>query len=303
MAPASFPVPIILLVFNRHGLTEQVFARIRAVRPAQLFVVADGPRPARPGEAERCARVRELVERGVDWPCSLVRDYSEVNLGCAQRVSSGITNAFRSGEEAIVLEDDCLPDPSFFPFCAELLARYRDDSRVGQIGGTTFRRRPPASGDSYYWSLYPHCWGWATWRRAWRFYDHGMVDWAAALRRRRAAGDLPSQAEHSYWESMFSGTAAGAIDSWAYRWTAALWSHDCLSVLPAVSLVRNIGFAPDATHTTHGTAPVSGSLDFPLRHPAAVVRDSVADAETGRRVFQLPTLANRVVRRLRALFN
>lgn len=301
MALAPFPVPIIFLVFNRPGLTGQVFARIRDVRPERLFVVADGPRLDRADDKERCREVRELIDRGIDWPCEVIRDYSEVNLGCANRVSSGVTNAFRLVEEAIILEDDCLPDPSFFAFCAEMLTRYGNDSRVGQIGGTTFRRTPPAGGDSYYWSQYPHCWGWATWRRAWRLYDHNMGEWASVLQRQRATGAISSRTEFAYWERMLSATAGGRVDSWAYRWTAALWAHECLSVLPAVSLVENTGFGTDASHTTEGIAPVSGALKFPLQHPSAMLRDSEADGEVGRRIFRLPTLAARLARRFRSL--
>lgn len=298
---ASTPVPVVFLVFNRPEHTARVFARIREARPAQLFVVADGPRADRPDDAEKCRQVRELV-RKVDWPCELVCDFSETNLGSARRVPSGITNAFRAVEQAIILEDDCLPDTTFFPFCAELLERFRDEPRIGMIGGCTFRSTPPRGLESFYYSIYPHTWGWATWRRAWQMYDHTMS--AARLNElaSRTASYFPDRAERKYWNHVYAATAAGRNDAWDYRWTASLWAHDCLSVLPASSLVANIGFGPESTHTRDGFAPPAGAARFPLQAPPRLERDELADAEAGRRVFRLPSLATRLMRRARRCF-
>ena len=291
---------MVFLVFNRPDCTALSFAAIRAARPARLYVVADGPRPGRAGEAELCAATRAVVERGVDWPCDVIRDYAPVNLGLARRVSSGLEAVFSQETEAIILEDDCVADPTFFSFCAELLDRYRDEPRIGQIAGCTFQVAGDAAA-SYYFSRYPNCWGWATWRRAWRHFDYSMPSWQQAPREHRLPPWMQDPAERRYWEHSLDATARGRIDSWAYRWTWALWQHDCLSVAPYRNLVSNIGFGPAATHTREST-PLAGrpvsSMPFPLVHPGAMGCDSAADARTSALIYRRPSLLARLRRRV-----
>ena len=302
MQAAALKVPVVFIVFKRPGLTVEVFARIRESRPAKLFIVADGPRPGHRDEAEKCRQVRELIERGIDWPCEVVRDYSDRNLGSALRVSSGITRVFQQVEEAIILEDDCLPDPTFFPFCAELLERYRGDERVAQIAGCSFRAIQPDNTDSYFFSQYPHCWGWATWRRAWRHYDHSMAAWRDPVRRRELLLRIESPAERKYWRHAFSGTLSERHDAWDYRWTLTCWSRGWLSIVASSNLVSNIGFGIDATHTRDQdpklTLPANPT-PFPLQHPIQIVRDSAADEITGQTYFRRPSLVQRCWQRLR----
>ena len=275
--------PVAFFIFKRPDCTGRVLDAIRRARPPRLFVVADGPRPGRPDDAGKCAEVRRIVETGIDWPCDVRKDFADANLGCARRVSSGITWVFSQVEEAIILEDDCVPDGSFFPYCAELLDRFRSDARVGVISGSNFQHRDVTGGRSYYFSRYPHCWGWATWKRAWQAYDHAMAAWPEAKRCGWLKRFLGDRHEASYWDGIFDYTHAGLIDSWAYRWTFACWQNEMLSVLPAVNLVTNIGFGPAATHTREpcvmGGADGSG-LQFPLRHPVRVERHTQADRHT-----------------------
>ena len=275
--------PVAFFVFNRPDFTVQSFARIREARPSRLYVVADGPRPGRADEAGLCQQVRTIVEQGIDWPCDVIRDYSPVNLGCARRVSSGLDGVFAREEAAIILEDDCIPDGSFFPYCTELLERFRSDSRIGVIAGSNFQSSEVTGGMSYYFSRYPHCWGWATWRRAWRMYDHAMKAWPEAKQSGWLERVFENRREASYWERIFDDVHAGLIDSWAYRWTFACWQNEMLTVLPAVNLVANIGFGPTATHThrSHPSGPGKvGRLEFPLRHPAGIERPVLADLHT-----------------------
>jgi hypothetical protein len=222
-----------------------------------------------------------------------MKDYSDTNLGCARRVSSGITWVFSQVEEAIILEDDCVPEASFFPFCAELLERFRADSRVGVIAGSNFQRRDVTGGMSYYFSRYPHCWGWATWRRAWQTYDDAMAAWPEAKLSGWLKRLFEDQFESEHWEGIFDRTHAGLIDSWAYRWTFACWQNQLLSVLPAANLVDNIGFAPEATHTRLPCVvgrSNGGGLQFPLRHPLGVERHAQADRYTYVHHFNPPRL-------------
>lgn len=300
--PDVLHLPIIFLVFNRPELTERVFARIREVRPTKLFVVADGPRSDRPGEAEKCRTVRELIERGIDWPCELVRDYSEVNLGCGRRVASGITNAFELIEEAIILEDDCLPDPTFFRFCAELLERYRDEQGVGVICGTNHQYGEVRGSKSYFFSRYCHVWGWATWRRAWKKFDYAMVDWPQ-WRDHGGVNQMFSRGTvRRFWRWTWNETFNGRIDTWDYRWTYSCLRHELLSVLPCRPLVQNIGFGPDATHTysAAGFQEASCPMSFPLQCPSEITTDSSAEDRTASKEYSRRIVWARIVRRLLA---
>ncbi|HEX2860736.1 MAG TPA: hypothetical protein VHN79_03810 [Lacunisphaera sp.] len=297
--------PLVFIVFNRPETTRRVWERIRAVRPKRLFVIADGPRANRPADAGLCAAVRRIVAEP-DWPCEVTRDYSSPNLGAAARVSSGLDRVFAQVEEAIILEDDCLPDATFFPFCTELLARYRNEPRVAQIAGCSFQGPDAGGRTSYYFSRYPHGWGWATWRRAWRHYDHTMRAWREERGGTWLDRTIRDPAERRIWAGSFDATLAGEVDAWDYRWVLAVWRAEGISITPYRNLISNIGFAADATHT-RGSSPWDSlplsPMPFPLVHPADFTPDETADERTGRQVFRPPSWPARAVRRARRLFS
>jgi hypothetical protein len=170
----SFSTPIGFFIFNRPDLTQLVFETIAKVKPRQLFVVADGPR--NPEEAEKCAQSRAVLD-GVNWDCEVLTHYSDINLGCGLRIASGIGWIFSQVEEAIFLEDDCLPVSSFFPYCEALLKQYRHDTRIMCINGTSFQSGQRRTSYSYHFSRYCSSWGWASWGRAWKHYDYGLKTW------------------------------------------------------------------------------------------------------------------------------
>jgi GT2 family glycosyltransferase len=279
MSVATLRTPVVLLIFNRPDTTAVVFERIAEVRPRSFFVVADGPRAGQPGDAEACAAARAVTER-VGWRCEVRRDYADANLGCARRVASGLDWAFGQVEEAIILEDDCVPDPTFFPFCQELLELYRNDERIMALSGDNFQGPERRTPYSYYFSAYPHCWGWATWRRAWRHFDREMRLWPEIRDGGWLAGWFGDPAAIRFWTDIFERTRAGEFDSWAFPWTLACWAQGALSILPNVNLVANIGFDNRATHTgplALGADTPTGAMEFPLRHPPYVLRNLVAD--------------------------
>jgi len=293
-------VPVLLLAWRRPDRTKRVIEALRAAAPTSLYVACDG---ARTGEARMSAQVREvrkLVEEEVDWPCELRTLYRDDNLGCRGAVSGAISWFFEQVEEGIVLEDDVVPGRSFFPFCAELLERYRDDTRVGVITADNFQTRPPRDGASYYFSIYNHCWGWASWRRAWRHYDAELASWPE-FRRLGWLEELGGRRFARYWTHRFDEVAAGAVDSWAIVWTFSCWTQGLLTCIPAVNLARNIGFGDDATHTGEGDSPLMHirELSFPLIHPATILRDTSFDAFTFEKHFEVsfPRRAARKARR------
>jgi hypothetical protein len=284
-----------------------VFEAIRAAKPQRLFVAADGPRADRSDEAERCRQVRKIAT-AVDWPCEVQTLFRQHNLGCRRAVSSAIDWFFAHVEEGIVLEDDCLPDPSFFAYCGELLIHYRDDPRVMAISGDNFVSAHWRPQESYYFSLFPHIWGWASWRRAWACYDVNLADWPAqrdaGLIKRMFANSPDAQ---TYWTDVLNRTARGEIDTWDYQWVFATWKRGALGCLPAVNLVSNIGFGAGATHTRNAEDKYANlaraSLSLPISHPDNVVASAHADEWTCQHVFEVGIHAsplNRLRRALRA---
>ena len=271
--------PVAYIVFNRPQHTEKTFAALRKQRPSQLFIIGDGPRAGYPMDIERCAAVREIVAN-VDWPCEVHRKYADSNLGLKTNVSSGLDWVFSQVEQAIVLEDDCVAHPDFFRFCDELLERYVDDERVSVITGNNFQNGQQRGEASYYFSKYNHCWGWATWRRAWQHYQGDLPFWPEWSQSADWLKKTPDIVERRYWTRIFQRVRAGEIDSWAYPWTCCNWYRGCFSVAPNVNLVSNIGFDADGTHTKSKNHPAAGlsinALDS-IVHPAQVVIDRNAD--------------------------
>jgi hypothetical protein len=277
--------PVVFLIFRRPDLTARVFEAIRQAKPKKLLVVADGPRNE--DEATLCQQARAVTEQ-IDWDCEVLRNYSDVNLGCRQRVSSGLDWAFEQVEEAIILEDDCLPHPDFFHYCQELLAYYQEDERVWCISGNNFQDRQWRGDGSYYFSNYNHCWGWATWQRCWRKYDHQMINWPVFKRGGYLDVILDNTLEVQYWQEIFDHLyETGKPNTWDYPWTFTSWQNSGLTALPNINLVSNIGFGADGTHTTGESKLANlpmGDLGN-IRHPSFVVRNHLADQYTFDHVF------------------
>ncbi|BAZ53539.1 methyltransferase FkbM [Nostoc sp. NIES-4103] len=304
MINQQLKTPVVFIIFKRPNTTEKVFEAIRKAKPPKLLVIGDGPRTDRPGEAEKCEATREIIQR-VDWNCEVLTNYSEVNLGCNKRVSSGLDWVFEQVEEAIILEDDCLPHPTFFPFCEELLEKYRNDSRVISISGQNVQLGRKRTKYSYYFSRYNHCWGWATWRRAWQHYDIHMKLWAEVKDSGYLKDILKDPGAVKFWTNYFQKTYENRLDSWAVRWTFASWVQNGISILSNTNLISNIGFGLEATHTLtenpFANLPVE-AVDFPLNHPPFMIRDDVADHFTQNTLYD-PNLKLRIKRKIKKLKN
>ena len=292
--------PIAFIIFNRPKQTRQSCAVIREQRPSTLLIIADGPRAGHPTDAERCIETREIVAN-IDWPCEVLRNYADVNMGCKRRVSSGLDWVFEQVEKAIVIEDDCLPNADFFTFCDTLLRRYETDPRVWVITGNNFQNGKKRGDAAYYFSKFNHCWGWATWRRAWKHYRVDIPfwpEWSATADWRKK---LPDPIERTVWSGFLDRVQRGEIDTWDYQWTACAWYHGGLTATPNVNLVTNIGFGPDATHTISSGDEV-GLPIFPLgslTHPKQVKQDLAADRHVFNHHFGGLNHPDRLISRLR----
>ena len=295
MTIERFKTPVAFIIFNRPQTTEAVFAEIARIRPQRLLVIADGPWAGHPDDAERCSATRAIIN-WADWGCEVITNYSDTNLECKQRMSTGLDWVFSLVEEVIVLEDDCLPHPTFFRFCQELLERYHDDQRVMHISGDNFQLGHRRCAASYYFSRFSHVWGWATWRRAWKFYDVEMKVWPDFRDENRIKDVLGDPGAIAYWTRLLQSAYEGKINTWDIQWLFACWTQNGLSILPNVNLISNIGRGTGATHTAGKnwfmSLPTSG-LNLPIQHPRFVVQDTVADRYTQQTMFT-STLAERI---------
>jgi hypothetical protein len=277
--------PVALVLFNRPDVTARVFGQIAQVKPKRLYLIADGPRIDRPDDVHACQAARDVVEH-VDWDCEVFRNYSEVNLGCGLRPATGFSWLFEQVEEAIILEDDCVPHPTFFPFCEELLERYRDDRRVVSIGALNSEGRrsdDPLHQYSYHFSRILATWGWATWRRAWQQVDMKLSAWPEV----RSTGLLMEMVGDARIAERYARlfdrahAAAGQIDFWDYQWVFAGWLQNGFAAMPNGNLVSNIGFGSHGTHTKDGMSRLSAAdtepMRFPLVHPPYLIHDRESD--------------------------
>lgn len=281
--------PVLLTVFNRPHETRQVLERLKIVRPEKIYVAADGPREGRSEDQSLCEDVRKLIAEEIDWSANVMTDYAQRNLGLRQRIASAITWTLENEDSVIVLEDDCVPDTSFFRYCTELLEKYEREPRVGVVTGDNFQPEGFNCGASYYFSRYPHCWGWATWRRAWGLNDQAMSDWPRVRSTDWLSSIFPEPLEALYWQQLFDDTYSGKIDTWDYQWTYACWRHNMLTVTPRTNLVRNVGIGEAATNTRDAEPEKHHrkclAMEFPLLHPFWLERNKEADDYAQQTVF------------------
>lgn len=235
--------PVLLLLFNRPKRTEKLISALRIVKPSKIYVVADGPRENRPLDKVKCAEVKSQIEL-IDWSCEIKKLYRNENLGCAQSVSTGINWFFDQEKEGIILEDDCFPNKSFFMFCEYHLNKYRNNDAIMHISGNNFQFGHQRSSGSYYFSRHTYVWGWATWRRAWKFFDLKIKPKTyEKIKNKKGFNTLP--------QNLIKYSMRQLIDSWAVPWLVSIFKQGGLSIVPEKNLVMNTGFS-EGTHMKDG---------------------------------------------------
>jgi len=285
-------VPVLILAYNRADRLQEVVDALRSWEPRHIFVSVDGPRAGDDADRSKVLATHDVV-RSIDWDAEIRTNFQPVNLGCGLGVSTGISWFFDQVDSGIILEDDVIPGPDFFVFCADLLERYRDDERVFSISGCNFAppevvTQPEAS---YRFSAITHVWGWATWRRSWDQYRYSMSDWRVRLRGRNRweamGADLPG---YVYWTAVFDWMRFGHIDTWDYQLSVTQMASGGLTATSNTNLTENIGFSGDSTHTNYAPPYVrpAGSLAWPLVHPR-VERDLAADRWVRKSILQSTT--------------
>lgn len=276
-------IAVLFIIFNRPQTTAQVFEAIRKAQPARLYVAADAPRTNNPADAVKCAEVKEIVKH-VDWTCDVQYLFQPDNLGCSLGPRAAFNWFFQHEEEGIILEDDCLPNQSFFTFCKEMLERYRHNNQIISINGCNLGYQSN-NGDSYSFSQFMNMWGWATWKRSADKIDYALTEWKAVknplwfLYRKLRTHTLDFDINwYKYWQHKFDLTVTKEnITWWDWQWIYHQLRDKQLSVVPSINLVTNIGFNKDGTHTKEDNNPASSlqsyAMQFPLQHPKVLRRN------------------------------
>lgn len=268
----TLETPVLFIIFKREQEALETLKAIAKVRPKKLYIAADGPRTGVANEDHMVMATREAVLAAVDWECEVKTNFQVSNLGCGPGVLAAINWFFREEESGIILEDDCVALPSFFHFCETLLQRYANDDRVGLISG--FNNIPYDMGPySYCFSKYTVCWGWATWRRAWKHMDYEMGWLQDPWKENVLLNAGYNGKDRTYWERRVEAVHKNTVSAWDYQWCFTIAAQNQLGIFPAKNLISNIGIGEGATHTTKSplvSYSAGEDLDFPLNHPKAM---------------------------------
>lgn len=282
----QFNTPILFIVFNRPDLTKKVFAEIKKVKLKQLFIAADGPRSGNASDAIKCQEVRDYLLANIDWQCDLQTLFRSDNLGCGLSCAGAVDWFFEQIEEGIIIEDDCLPDSSFFVFCSEMLDRYRHQERIMHITGV-YSGEPYLSQYSYYFSQIAPVGAWASWRRAWLKYDYYMKSWPDFLKEQQIRNLFNKKIQQDFWNWNLNALYLEKLKgTWDVQWAYDVMRSNGLVIHSGVNLVTNIGFTVDATHSSNAGNILSNkdkeSMEFPLRHPVFIIENKLADDHKNR---------------------
>lgn len=292
--------PVLFITFRRPDTTRKVLEMIRQAQPKRLYIAQNFPGSDNVEEIKKWNDVRAIIEN-IDWDCNVQRLYREHYLDAKTSISTAINWFFENEEEGIILEDDCLPHPTFFRFCEEMLERYRDDERIAMISGDNFQFGRKRTEYSYYFSRYTHIWGWASWRRAWVNYDVDMKLWPEIREGEWLKDLLGDKKSVRYWKKIFENVYKGKIDTWDYQWVFSCWIQNALTILPNVNLVSNIGFGSEAVHTRdiNKFAMIETKTINSISHPSYILRDLKADSFTEKNMYSGQHLLLKAIRKIK----
>lgn len=291
-------IPLVIIVFNRPKETKLLFNEIKKYKPKKLFIISDGPRKNSDKDKKNILVVREIF-KNISWKCKLYKNYSNSNLGTKQRIISGISWVFKHVDEAIFLEDDCIPNRSFFLFMEEMLNKYRNNLNIGSICGTNLFDIKTSNKESYFFSKYQDCWGWATWKNRWLKLDKSLNTLENIKQKKYLYNYLGSYRAYLYWHWKLNKVKNNELDSWSFLWTYTGFIKKYLHIIPKVNLVKNTGFGLNASRTKINNYNIrlknnNKNLSFPLTHPKNIINNIVYDKYYEDIIFS-KSLKNRII--------
>ncbi len=276
-----FKTPVLLILYNRIEATHNLFQIIRQVRPEKLYVSADGAQPQLENDYVNCLRTRSVIMP--EWECKLEQNWHEEHYGKSQHIYRAISWFFEQEPEGIVLFDDTLPHVDFFPYCEQLLERYRDTSEVMHIGASHLKRKNKGGSASYYFSGYAFLWGFATWRRAWKNFDLTLQNLEKEELIPILSKYMGKPHERMYWINVFNLLKKYDLDYWEFQYNMHIWKSGGLSISPNINLVKNTGFKGRKRKIRKLMADVFPIL--PLRIPSEITQNKTADKYTFKKIY------------------
>jgi hypothetical protein len=301
----TLTTPVVLFAFNRPELASRVFQVIREAKPTRLFVIIDGPRSGNSSDLSLSKKVIDIVSV-VDWECDVSYEIAEENLGIRKRFVTGLQAVFSQVDEAIIVEDDCLPNQSFFTFQQEMLRRYRFDPSVGIVCGFNPLGQTANIRDSYFFSVFSSVWGWGTWKRVWDSYDQDAKQWLTPNGRNVVNSAIETKSAKRFWGHNFDLVSKNLeYSTWDYQMVFNQILNKRLNIFPRTSLVSNIGFSIDANHTMDVNHPLASikSEDLEALDSGNVLK--IANKDFDRRLekelFNLPYWKYLVIRTIHAI--
>ncbi len=288
---------ILFLTFNRLDTTKRVFEEIKKAKPLKLYIASDGPREDVLGEDEKVKEVRNFIESNIDWECEVKTLYRDKNLGCGKAVSDSITWFFENEEEGIILEDDCLPNQDFFKFCCEMLSFYRKNESVFMIAGSNiYPKKMLSSSSSYDFIKIPRIWGWASWRRAWRYYDFNLEGFGSPSFCKVINATWHKKEFKKYWYQILKDVYYKKLDTWDYQWAYSMWRYNGLCLLSKFNLVSNIGFGT-GVHTWNKKNKISNlkneNFIFPIKKSSQIkINEDLDDYDMRKNRVKLMRIKN-----------
>lgn len=293
------------MTFNRIDTTKLVFEQIKQVKPNKIYLASDGARDKidknNITESKKVDDIRKYLLENISWDCDIKTRFLMQNNGCKIAVSSAIEWFFANEEQGIILEDDCLPNESFFRFCDEMLDRYKDNDKIFMVSGWSaldFDKKAKASLEcDYYFSKYNHIWGWASWARAWKKYERENNNFKEDFKKI----EFDTIKEKNEFKKVLSLYFRGEIDTWDYPFTFSIWKNNGLCIYPKNNMIKNIGFnRDDATHT-NGESKFqymnAYDLDFPLKHPDTMERNKAIDM-ANYKIISSPNILKRIINKI-----
>lgn len=237
---APIATPVLFMVFNRPEKTRQVFEAIRSVRPKKLYVAIDHPRVGRSDDEENCAKVKEIV-KVVDWPCEVHYLYHPVNRGCTLAGKMAWDWFFAQEDEMIFLEDDGLPNKSFFYFVQEMLRKYKDDERVAYVGGVNYG--PKYGNASYFFSHLPAAtYAMGTWKRVYcGKYEYKMESFPETAKDPNFRKMFPDWLSYRNYMPQFWSYVKHGGNTYDIQMIYLQYKYGMYSIAPNVNMASNIG--------------------------------------------------------------
>lgn len=277
-----FKVPILIVLYNEVEDAHNLFQILRKVQPEKIYIAGDGAKHNNRIDYVYCVKTRAVILP--EWKCEVKEFFKEEHLGKAKMITAAMNWFFQQEKEGIVLFAGTMPHLDFFPYCEELLNKYREDKRISHISGSKLNRKNGKATASYYFSAYPLLWGFATWADRWQGYDLKLCEWEnenfnEAMNRYVSSGE-----EKNHWLKRFNILRIHDLDVWEYQYIYHVWHQHGLSITPFHNLTTNVGLQNKPRKIRKLMRETKGIL--PLTHPIDIVQNKEADQYSFKRIYK-----------------